>query len=208
MHCLQVGDQVSLLLSTCHGMVFVDNPCISTVKWREYKMFPWFYSCSCFSPISHSLLSSAHFLELLQLQVYSFNPLSLNHMLRYHLDLCTCWVSHQNWKCPNTGFRGFSFESNFKFWSVFSCLIPRPHPAFCCLLYGRAWYLFSCEHDVIGKWQKFQNKKAGLCILFDQLNFHHLVCITVAPHWLDTCGKLPCTLALLAILSPSVPTFN
>ena len=41
-------------------------------------------------------------------------------------------------------------------------LVPRPHPAFCCLQcgkLGRAWYLFSREHDVIDKWQKIQNKK-------------------------------------------------
>ena len=34
-------------------------------------------------------------------------------------------------------------------------LVPRPRPAFRRLQYGkawRAWYLFSREHDVIGKW--------------------------------------------------------
>ena len=34
---------------------------------------------------------------------------------------------------------------------------PAPHPALCCLrngIVGTAWYLFSCEHDVIDKWQK------------------------------------------------------
>jgi len=33
-------------------------------------------------------------------------------------------------------------------------VIPEPHPAFYHLQYGkvgRAWYLFSCEHDVIRK---------------------------------------------------------
>ena len=37
-------------------------------------------------------------------------------------------------------------------------LVPRPRPAFRRLQYrkaGRAWYLFSNEHDVIGKWRKF-----------------------------------------------------
>ena len=34
-------------------------------------------------------------------------------------------------------------------------LIPRPCPAFCCLQHGRAWYIFSCEHEkIIDKWQK------------------------------------------------------
>ena len=44
-------------------------------------------------------------------------------------------------------------------------LVPRPRPAFCCLQYGkagRAWYLFSHEHDVLGKWWNFQNKQAVL----------------------------------------------
>ena len=38
-----------------------------------------------------------------------------------------------------------------------SHLVPRPQPAFCHYQYGkagRAWYLFSCEHEVIGKWCK------------------------------------------------------
>ena len=40
-------------------------------------------------------------------------------------------------------------------------LVPRPRPAFRCLQYRkvwRAWYLFSREHDVIGKWQKFSEQ--------------------------------------------------
>ena len=42
-------------------------------------------------------------------------------------------------------------------------LVPRPRPAFCCLQYvkvGRAWYLFSREHDVIDKWQKNSERKS------------------------------------------------
>jgi len=38
-------------------------------------------------------------------------------------------------------------------------LAPRPHPALCRLQYGkagRAWYLFSREHDVISKWQRMK----------------------------------------------------
>ena len=45
-------------------------------------------------------------------------------------------------------------------------LIPRPHLAFvACRKVGRAWYLFSCEHDVIDKWQKHS---ANFHILFNQ----------------------------------------
>ena len=43
----------------------------------------------------------------------------------------------------------------------FLSLVPRPRPAFRRLQYGkawRAWYLFSREHDVIGKWQKFSEQ--------------------------------------------------
>ena len=45
-------------------------------------------------------------------------------------------------------------------------LVPRPRPAFRRLQYGkawRAWYLFSREHDVIGKWRKFSEQTG--CIL-------------------------------------------
>ena len=54
-------------------------------------------------------------------------------------------------------------------------LIPRPHPAFRCLQYvkaGRAWYLFSREHDVINKWQKkkkIESEKAKSRVLLNQL---------------------------------------
>jgi len=43
--------------------------------------------------------------------------------------------------------------------------VPRPHPAFRHLQYGkvgRAWYLFSHEHDIINKWQKKKNEKANV----------------------------------------------
>ena len=42
--------------------------------------------------------------------------------------------------------------------SLFLSLVPRPRPAFRRLQYGkvgRAWYLFSREHDVITKLRKF-----------------------------------------------------
>ena len=46
------------------------------------------------------------------------------------------------------------------YWALIclASLVPRPHPAFRRLQYGkagRAWYLFSCEHDVISKLRKF-----------------------------------------------------
>ena len=49
--------------------------------------------------------------------------------------------------------------------SLFS-LVPRPHPAFRRLQYGKAgrpWYLFPREHDVIGKLQKFA-EQAAFCV--------------------------------------------
>ena len=51
-------------------------------------------------------------------------------------------------------------------YSVWGSLVPRPRPAFHRLQYGkarRAWYLFSCEHDIIGKWQKFSEQTG--CVL-------------------------------------------
>ena len=53
-------------------------------------------------------------------------------------------------------------------------LVPRPHPAFRHLQYGkvgRAWYLFSREHDVIGKWQKF-SEQTGCVSCIVQLSTH------------------------------------
>ena len=50
-----------------------------------------------------------------------------------------------------------------------SSLIPRPHPAFYCLQYGkvgRAWYLFSREHDAIDKWQKKFRRKKEVSFIF------------------------------------------
>ena len=43
-------------------------------------------------------------------------------------------------------------------WPIETSLVPRPHPAFRRFQYckvGRAYCLFSCEHDVIRKWQIF-----------------------------------------------------
>ena len=48
-------------------------------------------------------------------------------------------------------------------------LIPRPRPAFCHLHYGKAWsawYLFSHEHDIIGKWWKFWKQTGCISRIF------------------------------------------
>ena len=53
-------------------------------------------------------------------------------------------------------------------------LIPRPHPAFHRLQYRKAWrtrYLFSREHDIIGKWQKF-SEQTGCVLGISQLTTH------------------------------------
>ena len=44
--------------------------------------------------------------------------------------------------------------------------------------------------------------------MFNHLHVQLLVCMTLVPRLLDTRGKLPDTLALLAVLIPSAPTFN
>ena len=47
---------------------------------------------------------------------------------------------------------------------------------------GRAWYLFSREHDVIDKWPKKKDEKVKFHVLsLNQLRVQRLVCITVAP---------------------------
>ena len=56
-------------------------------------------------------------------------------------------------------------------------LVPRPRPAFRCLQYGkagRAWYLFSREHDVIGKWRKF-SEQTGCVLRIVQLTTHSML---------------------------------
>ena len=62
-------------------------------------------------------------------------------------------------------------------------LIPRLHPAFHRLQYGkagRAWYLFSRERDVIGKWD--QNEQAAFHVLFNRLHTQRSVYTTIALH--------------------------
>ena len=54
---------------------------------------------------------------------------------------------------------------HFVLFYLIPSLVPRPRPAFHRLQYrkaGRVWYLFSCEQDIIGKWQKFQKAGRGL----------------------------------------------
>ena len=82
-------------------------------------------------------------------------------------------------------------------------LVPRPRPAFRRLQYGktgRAWYLFSREHDVIGKLQKFAEQAAFRVFSIDYaLNAQ---CVRQSPPASQgTCSKLPCTLALFAVLA-------
>ena len=62
---------------------------------------------------------------------------------------------------------------------------------------GGPW---NSEHDIIGKWFEMKNKVSHI---FNQLYFQRLVCMTIAPYWLDMCDKL---LVILAALSPSAPT--
>ena len=62
-------------------------------------------------------------------------------------------------------------------------LIPRPRPAFRRLQYGkagRAWYLFSHEHDVIGKLQKFAELTGCVSRIFNRLRAQRSVCKTIA----------------------------
>ena len=50
--------------------------------------------------------------------------------------------------------------------------VPRPRPAFCRLQYRKAmgaWYLFSPEHDAIGKWRKFAELTGYVLPVFTRL---------------------------------------
>ena len=61
---------------------------------------------------------------------------------------------------------------------------PVPRPAFRRLRYGkagRAWYIFSRDHDVIKKSQNFQNEDAMFRVLFNHLHVQRSVSMTVAP---------------------------
>ena len=65
---------------------------------------------------------------------------------------------------------------------VFPSLVPRLRPAFCCLQYrkvGRAWYLFSREHDVISKLRKFAELASCVSRIFNRLRAQRSVCKTI-----------------------------
>ena len=75
----------------------------------------------------------------------------------------------------------------------------RPPPP----LQRKAWYLFSCEHDVIGKSYKFaeQQRQCFACCLFNQLYIQCLGCVEYLPstRWIYViCCSLP--LGLSAVL--------
>ena len=62
-------------------------------------------------------------------------------------------------------------------------LVPRPHPAFHRLQYGkagRAWYLFSHEYDVISKLRKFAELTGCILRIFNRLHTQRSVCKTIA----------------------------
>ena len=62
-------------------------------------------------------------------------------------------------------------------------LVPRPRPAFHHLQYGkagRAWYLFSCEHDAISKLRKFAELTGYVSRIFNWLRAQRSVCKTIA----------------------------
>ena len=94
---------------------------------------------------------------------------------------------------------------------AYPSLIPRPPwphsqvlPSFSLLVVqksGESLVSFSNEHDIIDKWQ---NEKVKLHIVQPTAS-SMLVVYDSHPRKLDTCGKLPSILDLLAVLSPSVP---
>ena len=69
-------------------------------------------------------------------------------------------------------------------WSIHvPSLVPKPHPAFHRLQYrkaGRAWYLFSREHDVISKLRKFAELTGCVLCIFNWLRAQRSVCKTIA----------------------------
>ena len=82
---------------------------------------------------------------------------------------------------------------------------PRPllTLATCIMQYGKAgrvWYMISCEHHVINKWQKFSEWKGNICLLLNQLHVQCMISVSITSCKLDTCGKL--TFALHAVLTP------
>ena len=49
---------------------------------------------------------------------------------------------------------------------------------------GRAWYLFSHEHDIIGKWQEFSEQTGYVSHILNLLYIQRLVCMTFTPRTL------------------------
>ena len=69
----------------------------------------------------------------------------------------------------------------FDSWWTCVSLVPRPRLAFHRFQYvkvERAWYLFSCEHDVIDNGPKILNHKAKFHVLYNELQVQHYMCIT------------------------------
>ena len=83
-------------------------------------------------------------------------------------------------------------------------LVLRPCLAFHHLQCGKAWracYLFSCEHDVIGKFLE----QAGCVLRIVQLTTRSTLSAYDNRPPLDACGKLLAMLALFAVLDPMHP---
>ena len=87
----------------------------------------------------------------------------------------------------------------------FTSLVPRPRPAFCRLQYGkawRAWYLFSREHDVIGKWRKFPEQTGCVSSIVQPTTHSTLDVYDNRP---PLARYLCATLARFAVLGPLHP---
>ena len=110
------------------------------------------------------------------------------------------------------GFQAQNFTQNCTH-PCFLASFPVPRPAFRRLQYGKAGracrYISSREHDVIKKWQNFQNEDATFSVLFSHLHVQRSVSMTIyTPRLLDTCGVLPGTFVLLAVLRSTTLMLN
>ena len=88
-------------------------------------------------------------------------------------------LTDNNRPCGQCAICQFDFEVYMK---PHPCsLVPRPRPAFRRFQYGkvgRAWYIFSHEHDLIGKCRKFTELTGCVSCIFNQLHAQCLVCTT------------------------------
>ena len=79
-------------------------------------------------------------------------------------DTCSTCVIHCEYQLPASKlYQPPSIRFTSLLWLNLRSLVPRPRPAFHHLQYikvGRACYLFSCESDVNGKWQKVSERKS------------------------------------------------